>query len=81
MTCPVLALNGSVDRQVPPESMAGIVAALAAGGNRHVESAVLPSLNHLFQTAGTGAEDEYDTIEEVFAPIALQRIGEFVRRQ
>lgn len=81
VTCPVLALNGSVDRQVPPESMAGIVAALAAGGNRHVESAVLPSLNHLFQTAGTGAEDEYDTIEEVFAPIPLQRIGEFVRRQ
>jgi pimeloyl-ACP methyl ester carboxylesterase len=79
--CPVLALNGSLDQQVPVESLAGIVANLKAGGNRKVESAILPSLNHLFQTAKTGAEDEYASIDETFAPIAMQRVAAFVARQ
>lgn len=76
--CPVLALNGALDHQVPPESLAGIVAALHAGGNRHVQSAVLPSLNHLFQTAKTGTEDEYETIEETIAPDVVRRIARFI---
>ena len=77
--CPVLALNGSVDHQVPPqENLGGIVAALKAGGNTRVTSAVMPSLNHLFQTARTGGEDEYGKIEETMSPLALRRIGTFV---
>ena len=79
--CPVLALNGSLDHQVPPESLAGIEASLRAGGNTHVEAAVLPSLNHMFQTAKTGSEDEYGEIDETIAPGALQRIGAFVAAQ
>lgn len=79
--CPVLALNGSVDRQVPPESLAGIVANLEAGGNRHVESSVLPSLNHRFQTAVTGAESEYASIEEILAPVVIDRVATFVKKQ
>jgi pimeloyl-ACP methyl ester carboxylesterase len=79
--CPVLALNGSLDHQVPVENLAGIVANLQAGGNKNVESAVLPSLNHLFQTAKTGAEDEYDSIEETLAPLAMQRVAAFVEKQ
>jgi len=80
--CPVLALNGSLDHQVPArENLAGIVAALHAGGNDKVESAELPSLNHLFQTAKTGAEDEYGNIDETLAPIVLQRIAQFVIQQ
>ncbi|PRC94677.1 alpha/beta hydrolase family protein [Solimicrobium silvestre] len=75
--CPVLALNGSLDHQVPVESLAGIVAALKAGGNPKVESAILPSLNHLFQTAKTGGEEEYDKIDETIAPGALQKIAAF----
>ncbi|UVW27041.1 lysophospholipase [Massilia sp. H6] len=79
---PVLALNGSLDHQVPArENLAGIIGALRAGGNRQVESAVLPSLNHLFQTAKTGNTDEYDRIEETIAPIALARIAAFVKKQ
>lgn len=81
VACPVLALNGSLDLQVPPQSLDGIVAALEAGGNRRVESAVLPALNHLFQTAQTGSESEYAAIEETIAPLALQRIAAFVRKQ
>lgn len=79
--CPVLALNGGLDHQVPPESLAGIVASLREGGNIKVEYAVLPSLNHLFQTAKTGGENEYAEIDETIAPVALQRISAFARKQ
>lgn len=80
--CPVLALNGALDRQVPAtENLTGLVKALRAGGNRKVESAVLASLNHSFQTAKTGREDEYAGIEETIAPAALEKIAGFVVRQ
>lgn len=78
---PVLALNGSLDHQVPVESMHGIVAALKAGGNKKVSALVLPRLNHLFQTATTGAEDEYAKIDETIAPLALQKMVQFVQKQ
>ena len=79
---PVLALNGSLDHQVPAsENLAGITRALKAGGNRRVESRVMPSLNHLFQTAKTGSTSEYDKIEETIAPAALARIAAFVKKQ
>jgi pimeloyl-ACP methyl ester carboxylesterase len=78
---PVLALNGSVDHQVPLESLAGILASLKAGGNNNVESAILPSVNHALQTSKTGSEDEYGVIEETVAPVILQQIAAFVKKQ
>ncbi|MDI1483624.1 hypothetical protein [Polyangium sp. y55x31] len=73
---PVLALGGSLDLQVPArEHLAGIASALRAGGNTRAEVIELPGLNHLFQTAVTGAIEEYEQIEETFAPAALQRIA------
>jgi pimeloyl-ACP methyl ester carboxylesterase len=76
---PVLALNGALDLQVPADAnLAGIRQALAAGGNRDVTAEKLPGLNHLFQTARTGAPSEYAEIEETFAPAALQRIGDWI---
>jgi pimeloyl-ACP methyl ester carboxylesterase len=79
--CPVLVLNGSLDHQVPPESLAGIVASLRAGGNKQVDAAVLPALNHMFQTATTGKESEYGVIDETIAPAVLQKIAGFARKQ
>lgn len=80
--CPVLALNGALDHQVPAaDNLAGMLAALRAGGNQKVESAILASLNHAFQTAKTGREDEYPGIEETIAPAALEKIAGFVVRQ
>jgi pimeloyl-ACP methyl ester carboxylesterase len=80
--CPVLVLGGSLDHQVPAEAnVAGIVAALRAGGNRRVESAVLPSLNHGFQTARTGKDEEYAQLAETMAPAVLQKVADFARRQ
>ena len=77
--CPVLALDGSLDLQVPPaENLAAIGAALKAGGNADVTTTELPGLNHLFQTAKTGAPSEYGTIEETLSPTLLQTVGDWV---
>ena len=79
--CPVLAAGGSKDLQVPPaRNLAATAAALKTGGNRDVTVKELPGLNHLFQTAGTGGPTEYGTIEETFAPAALQLIGDWITK-
>ena len=79
VTCPVLALNGSKDRQVPPEqNLPAIRAALEQGGNTHFQVVEMPGLNHLFQTAQTGAVSEYQRIEETIAPAALEKIAGWI---
>jgi pimeloyl-ACP methyl ester carboxylesterase len=73
---PILALNGGKDVQVgAKENLAAI--AEAAQRARTVE---LPELNHLLQTATTGAVGEYATIEETVAPVALETIAEWISR-
>ena len=77
--CPVLALNGEKDMQViPGQNLPAIRKALTEGGNKHFEAEQLPGLNHLFQTAKTGAPREYVEIEETIAPVALNRISDWV---
>ncbi len=74
---PVLALFGGKDLQVEPRmNSEGVRAALAENPD-HTER-ILPGLNHLFQHAGTGAIDEYGTIEETFAPEALAAAGDWI---
>lgn len=80
--CPVLAVNGEKDLQVPPkENLAGIEKALKAGGNTDVTVKELPGLNHLFQTTKTGLPSEYGKLEETFAPAALDLIAEWVLKK
>jgi len=80
--CPVLALNGERDVQVTPkENLAGIEAALRAGGNRDVTVRELPGLNHLFQTCQGGSQAEYSLLEETFAPAALEIVSEWIRKR
>jgi uncharacterized protein len=77
--CPVLALAGEKDLQVPPkENLAAIASALKAGGNRDVTTREMPGLNHLFQTAKTGAPTEYGAIEETMSPAVLAIIGDWI---
>jgi dienelactone hydrolase len=74
---PILAIDGSLDLQVPPrEDLAAIRAATL--GNHDVATVELPGLNHLFQTAKTGAPSEYQSIEETMSPTALKVIGDWV---
>ena len=79
VTCPVLAINGEKDLQVPPDSnLPPIRKALAAGGNKNFEVDELPGLNHLFQTAKTGGIGEYGEIEETMSPVALEKVASWI---
>jgi len=80
--CPVLALNGEKDLQVPPkENLSAITQALRDGGNDNFETIEIPNLNHLFQTASTGSLTEYAQIEETISPKALKIIGDWLMKQ
>jgi uncharacterized protein len=82
VACPVLALNGEKDMQVQPDqNLPAIRKALEAGGNKHFEVVELAGLNHLFQTAKTGAPTEYTGIEETMSPVALEKIAAWVLKQ
>lgn len=82
VTCPVLDLNGSLDKQVlPDQNLPVIRKALEEAGNKHFEIVELPGLNHLFQTAKTGAPSEYAQIEETMSPVAMQKIADWVAKQ
>lgn len=77
--CPVLALNGERDLQVPPrENLSKIKKALEDGGNKDFRTTELPGLNHLFQHGPTGSPTEYGTVEETMAPEALNAISDWV---
>ncbi|MCF2446045.1 alpha/beta hydrolase [Dyadobacter sp. CY345] len=77
--CPVLALNGEKDLQVPPqENLEAIKIALEKGGNKSFTTKELPNLNHLFQESKTGAPSEYATIEQTFSPAALTEITNWI---
>lgn len=79
---PVLAIVGEKDLQVPPkENLTLIEAALKKGGNKNYKVMLMPSLNHLFQTAKTGLPGEYGAIEETIAPIALQTMSDWILKQ
>jgi len=55
VTCPVLALNGEKDLQVPSkENLAAISNALKNGNNENVTIKELPNLNHFFRNAKQG---------------------------
>ncbi len=76
ITVPVMAVVGSLDRQV---SAAPTIAALA--GRLISDGSVIkeyPGLNHMFQHATTGMPDEYGNIEETISEEVLSDIVAFV---
>lgn len=77
---PVLAIQGGLDLQVDADqNLPEVGRALAAAGNRDVTLRLLPGLNHLLQTARTGAPSEYFQIEETLAPEVLELIAQWIR--
>ncbi|HNX49382.1 MAG TPA: alpha/beta fold hydrolase [Thermoanaerobaculaceae bacterium] len=77
--CPVLALFGEKDLQVPAEAnREAIAAALARGGNHGVTTKVLPGANHLYQRAVTGSPDEYPTLPKEFVAGFLDTISGWI---
>jgi pimeloyl-ACP methyl ester carboxylesterase len=78
--CPVLALFGEKDLQVPPNPNAeAVTEALKRGGNTKGTVKVLPGLNHLFQEAHTGSPSEYGVIEQTMSPIALNALSSWMQ--
>jgi fermentation-respiration switch protein FrsA (DUF1100 family) len=80
--CPVLAVNGDLDLQVPSkDNLAAIEKAAKAGGNMDVTTQEFKGLNHLFQPAKTGLPGEYGKIETTFATEALEVIGAWILKK
>ena len=74
---PILALNGTKDVQVvASQNLPSIRDATKA--NKDVTIVELDGLNHLFQTAGTGAPAEYAKIEETVSPKALDLMTDWI---
>ena len=80
--CPVLAINGEKDLQVPPdEDLKVIEQTLAAAKNPDYKVMKLPGLNHLFQTCKTGAVSEYAEIQETISPTALDVMSDWILKR
>jgi fermentation-respiration switch protein FrsA (DUF1100 family) len=79
VTVPVLAVNGSLDLQVPPDPNLRLIRqALERGGNQSGTVVELEGLNHLFQTAESGLPSEYGRIEETMAPQVLHLVSDWI---
>lgn len=76
--CPVLSLNGLMDKQVEANLNQEILKRNLPKNTRLVLK-TYPRLNHLFQTCMTGLPSEYGTIEETFNLVPLQDILTFLK--
>lgn len=72
---PVLILQGSTDRAVPPEDAVLLERAIRDGGNRRVERHLFPGVNHHFQRDPVGAREGYDLLPtQDLAPEVLETL-------
>jgi fermentation-respiration switch protein FrsA (DUF1100 family) len=79
--CPVLALFGERDLQVPAEmDKTAMEKALRKGGNKDFTMKIMPKANHLFLTAVTGSPSEYATMKKEFVPGFLETMTNWILR-
>jgi uncharacterized protein len=78
--CPVLAVNGEKDLQVPAkENLEAIEKLVKGSGNQDVMVKAYPNLNHLFQESKTGSPAEYPTIEQTFSPLVMEDCMKWIK--
>lgn len=77
--CPVYAMNGEKDSQVPAENVWLIQKYLKQNPLNRFD--IFPGLNHLFQEATTGLWDEYGDIEQTISPVVLENILEWLENR
>ena len=77
--CPVLALNGSKDCQVPAAMNIPVLRRLLAK-NKKVVVKEYEGLNHMFQHCTTGRPDEYYTLEETMSEEVLSDIVTWLKK-
>ncbi|HNZ43237.1 MAG TPA: alpha/beta hydrolase [Bacteroidales bacterium] len=81
ITCPVLAMNGSKDLQVPSaQNLKAIEKYLLKAGNKDFTIKEFEGLNHLFQHSATGSPSEYVDIEETFSPEVLEYMTQWLNK-
>jgi uncharacterized protein len=80
--CPVLAINGEKDLQVPAqENLSAIESSLKKSGNKDVTTKMYPNLNHLFQESKTGSPAEYPTIEQTFSLVVMEDFTNWIKER
>lgn len=77
--CPVLALNGTKDCQVPAAQNIPVLRRLLPK-NKKTTIKECEGLNHLFQHSTTGRPDEYYAIEETFSEEVLEDIINWIKK-
>ena len=77
VTCPVLAIFGGKDLQVPP-SLHRPAIEKALSGNARVKVLEYPAANHLFQVAVTGQVSEDPTLEKALVPGLLDDVTKWI---
>ena len=77
--CPVLALNGSKDCQVPADMNIPVLRRLLAKNKKAVVKEY-EGLNHMFQHCQTGRPDEYYTLEETMSEEVLFDIVTWLKK-
>lgn len=77
VTCPVLALNGTLDTQVDCVANLGLLKDCFPD-SQQVRIIPVEGVNHLFQHCTTGNAAEYPRIEETVAPEVLALIADFL---
>ena len=78
ITCPVLALNGTLDTQVDCTANLEALDRGLPEASRHLVRTACEGLNHLFQPATTGDPAEYPQIEETIDPDVLALIAGWI---
>jgi uncharacterized protein len=79
---PVLAINGSLDFQVPAKSnLEAIKKSLTKAKNKDFETYEFEGMNHLFQESKTGAFAEYAEIEQTISPKVLDKMSAWVLKR
>ncbi len=77
--CPVLALFGGLDLQVPAEiNKQAMEKALTKANNKEYLIKVFPKANHLYLSAATGSPSEYATMKKDFVPGFLDTMTEWM---
>jgi hypothetical protein len=81
VACPVLALNGAKDLQVPPSEGELIAAVLRKGGSNAVDVILLDDLNHVLRYHPEEPSLMYQHLDAPVDPRVTSAIVQWVREQ
>lgn len=81
ITCPLLAIFGSLDMQVPEAQNRPVLESIVAKNRMtNVTIRTVAGANHLFQQATSGQPSEYATLAKSFVPGVPSMIGSWISR-